>query len=375
MRYGACASPPRKSEVSSNDPAAMTDIDRLIERIVDTSHVMERGHLERAGEQIVGEVAPLAGPGAVAKAVDAIVGLGPLEHLVHDTRVTDILVNGYDDVWVERDGNLERTDLAFRNDDDVVAMVRRLVAPLGLRIDRASPAVDARLSDGSRLHAMIPPASVDGPIVAIRRFVKAVEDLDALEETGGISRAGREVLSSAVEHRENVLIAGATGAGKTTLLNVLGASIPQDDRVVTIEDAAELSLPGHVIRLEAHPPNVEGAGEITIRTLVRHALRLRPDRLVVGEVRGPEALDMVQALNTGHAGSMSTIHANDADAAIDRLVAMCAMAPEHVPPETLLGQVRSAIGMVVVMARTDAGRIVRSIHQRDGQHLEEVYRC
>lgn len=353
----------------------MTDIDRLIERIVDSSHELEREHLERAGEEIVREVAPLAGPGAVARAVDAIVGLGPLERLAHDTEVTDILVNRYDDVWIERAGRLERTNVQFRNDDDVIAMVRRLVAPLGLRIDRASPAVDARLEDGSRLHAMISPASVDGPIVAIRRFMNVVPDLAALEESGAISRSGREVLSSAVERRENILIAGATGAGKTTLLNVLGTSISPDDRVVTIEDAAELSLPGHVVRLEAHPPNVEGAGEITIRTLVRHALRLRPDRLVVGEVRGPEALDMVQALNTGHAGSMSTIHANDADAAIDRLVAMCAMAPEHVPQETLLGQVRSAIGMVVVMARTDDGRIVRSIHRREGKGLEEVYRC
>lgn len=353
----------------------MTDIDRLIERIVDTSQELERGHLERAGEQIVGDVAPLAGPDAVTKAVDAIVGLGPLEHLAHDPHVTDILVNRHDDVWVERSGSLERTDVRFRNAEDVIAMVRRLVAPLGLRIDRASPAVDARLDDGSRLHAMIPPASVDGPVVAIRRFVNAVADLDALETTGAIAGPGKQVLADVVAQRENLLIAGATGAGKTTLLNVLGSRISWDDRVVTIEDAAELSLPGHVVRLEAHPPNVEGAGEITIRTLVRHALRLRPDRLIVGEVRGAEALDMVQALNTGHAGSMSTIHANDADAAIDRLVTMCAMAPERVPTETLLGQVRSAIGVVVVMARTADGRVVRSIHKRGTQALEQVYPC
>jgi pilus assembly protein CpaF len=353
----------------------MTDIDRLIERIVDTSDELERGHLERAGQQVVGEVAPLAGPDAVSQAVDAIVGLGPLEHLSDDDQITDILVNRYDDVWVERAGHLECTNIRFRSDEDVVSMVRRLVSPLGLRLDRASPAVDARLADGSRLHAMIPPASVDGPIVAIRRFVRAMADLDALEDSGAISRDGREVLSLAVSEHENLLIAGATGAGKTTLLNVLGSSISPDDRVVTIEDAAELSLPGHVIRLEAHPPNVEGAGEITIRTLVRHALRLRPDRLIVGEVRGSEALDMVQALNTGHAGSMSTIHANDAQAALDRLVAMCAMAPERVPPETLFGQVRSAIGMVVVVERTEEGRVVSSIHRRDGHGLEQVYRC
>ncbi len=353
----------------------MTDIDRLIERIVDTSHELERDHLERAGAEALSEVAPLAGPGAVTRAVDSIVGLGPLEHLTHDELVTDILVNGHDEVWVERQGELHKTDVRFRSDDDVVAMVRRLVSHLGLRIDRASPAVDARLRDGSRLHALIPPASVDGPIVAIRRFINAVPDLDTLCSSGAVTEPGREALAAAVRDRKNMLIAGATGAGKTTLLNVLASAITDGDRIVTIEDAAELSIPGHVVRLEAHPPNVEGAGEITIRTLVRHALRLRPDRLIVGEVRGAEALDMVQALNTGHAGSMSTIHANDADAAIDRLVAMSAMAPERVPPETLYGQVRSAIDVVVVMERTDAGRVVASIHQRRGDDLEQVYRC
>ncbi len=353
----------------------MTDIDRLIEKIVDTSVELERAHLAQAGEKVVEEIAPLAGPGAVTRAVDAIVGLGPIEHLTHDPKITDILVNRYDDIWIEREGELERTDLSFRNGDDLIAMVRRVLSPLGLRIDRASPAVDARLPDGSRLHALIPPAAVDGPVVAIRRFINAVADLGALEASGAVAPEGVRVLRGAVRSRENILIAGATGSGKTTLLNVLGAAIDDGDRIVTIEDAAELALPGHVVRLEGHPPNVEGAGAVTIRALVRHALRLRPDRLVVGEVRGGEALDMVQALNTGHAGSMSTIHANDADTALDRLVAMCAMAPEHVPPETLIGQVRSAIDMVVVMARTRDGRVVRSIHRRDRVGLEVVYRC
>lgn len=353
----------------------MTDIDRLIERIVDTSRDLERGHLEQVGTEALPEVAPLAGQGAITDAVDSIVGLGPIEHLAHDDNVTDILVNGSGEVWVERHGDLQLTDVVFRREEDVVAMVRRLVSHLGLRIDRASPAVDARLSDGSRLHALIPPASVDGPIVAIRRFVNAVPDLETFVDSGSVSATGRELLESAVVDRKNLLIAGATGAGKTTLLNLIASRIPGSDRIVTIEDAAELSIPGHVVRLEAHPPNVEGAGEITIRTLVRHALRLRPDRLIVGEVRGPEALDMIQALNTGHAGSMSTIHANGAQAAIDRLVAMSAMAPERVPAETLYGQVRSAIDMVVVMVRTDTGRVVRSIHERDGSELSEVYRC
>jgi pilus assembly protein CpaF len=353
----------------------MTDIDRLIERIVNTSTDLERHHLERAGTAALPEVAPLAGSGAISDAVDSIVGLGPIEHLANDDLITDILVNGSGEVWVERAGDLQLTEVRFRRDEDVVAMVRRLVSHLGLRIDRASPAVDARLRDGSRLHALIPPASVDGPVVAIRRFVNAVPDLESFADSGAISASGKETLEAAVTDHKNLLIAGATGAGKTTLLNVLASKISSSDRIVTIEDAAELAIPGHVVRLEAHPPNVEGAGEITIRTLVRHALRLRPDRLIVGEVRGPEALDMVQALNTGHAGSMSTIHANDASAAIDRLVALSAMAPERVPSETLYGQVRSAIDVVVVMVRTDEGRIVRSIHEREGAELTEVYRC
>ncbi len=353
----------------------MSEVDRLIESIVDTSSSLQRSELEKVGLDALDVVAPLAGSIAVERAVDSIVGLGPLERLVSDGEVTDILVNGPYEVWVERAGALTRTDVQFRSAEDVVAMVRRVVSSLGLRIDRASPAVDARLPDGSRLHALIPPASVDGPVVAIRRFVNAVGNLEAFQAAGSVSVDGRRLLSTLVSDRRNILIAGPTGAGKTTLLNVLAANIGSGDRIVTIEDAAELSIPGHVVRLEAHPPNVEGMGEITIRTLLRHALRLRPDRLIVGEVRGPEALDMIQALNTGHAGSMSTIHANGADEAIDRLVAMAAMAPERVPSDTLHGQVRSAIEVVVLMARSEEGRVVRSIHEREGVSLAEVYRC
>lgn len=353
----------------------VSEIDRLIESMVDAAPTLGRRDLTRVGNDALPTVAPLADAAVVDRAVDAIAGLGPLEQFMDHTDITDVLVNGPRDVWIERAGVLERTDVVFRSDEDIVAMVRRVVSRLGLRIDRASPAVDARLPDGSRLHALIPPASVDGPVVAIRRFINAVADIDGLVESGSVTHNGSETLLRVVEERRNVLIAGATGSGKTTVLNVVASAIPNGERIVTIEDAAELSIPGHVVRLEAHPPNVEGAGEITIRSLVRHALRLRPDRLIVGEVRGPEALDMVQALNTGHAGSMSTIHAAGADEAISRLVTLATMAPERVPEDTLTRQVHSAIDVVVVMARTEDGRIVRSIHERLGDSLVEIYSC
>jgi pilus assembly protein CpaF len=353
----------------------MSEVDRLIESMVDAADTLARHDLVRAGREALPVVAPLADDATVDRAADAIAGLGPLEQFMTRSDVTDVLVNGPRDVWIETDGNLERTNVEFRSDDEIVAMVRRVVSRLGLRIDRASPAVDARLPDGSRLHALIPPAAVDGPVVAIRRFVNAVSSLDTFVETGSVSTAGRDILRGVVEGRCNVLIAGATGSGKTTVLNVLAAEIADGERIVTIEDAAELSIPGHVVRLEAHPGNVEGAGEITIRSLVRHALRLRPDRLIVGEVRGAEALDMIQALNTGHSGSMSTIHANGAEEAMFRLVALATMAPERVPEETLVKQVRSAIDVVVVMARTGSRRLVRSIHERSDDELLERYRC
>ena len=353
----------------------MSDVDRLIESMVDAAPTLARNDLVRAGREALPTVAPLADELTIARAADAIAGLGPLEQFMTQSDVTDVLVNGPRDVWIEKGGTLERTSVEFRNDEEITAMVRRVVSRLGLRIDRASPAVDARLPDGSRLHALIPPAAVDGPIVAIRRFVNAVSSLDALVESGSVTSNGHEILRRVVEDHHNVLIAGATGSGKTTVLNVLATEIADGERVVTIEDAAELSIPGHVVRLEAHPPNVEGAGEITIRSLVRHALRLRPDRLIVGEVRGAEALDMIQALNTGHSGSMSTIHANGAEEAVSRLVTLATMAPEHVPEETLVNQVRSAIDVVVVMARTESQRLIRSIHERRNGGLVEVYRC
>ena len=226
-----------------------------------------------------------------AAAVDALLGLGPLQPLVDDLDISDILVNGPDEIWVERGGELSRVEgVRFGSGAEMQAAVERVIAPLGLRLDRASPAVDARLPDGSRLHAMIPPVSIDGPVIAIRRFTQAVASLDDLVTAGGVDQEGAEILRSAVVERSNLLVSGGTGSGKTTLLNVLSREIPAEERVVTVEDAAELQLAGHVVRLEAGRANAEGAGEVPLRDLVRHALRLRPDRIIVGEVRGPEAL-------------------------------------------------------------------------------------
>ena len=293
--------------------------ERLVRRLIESDVPFDRDALAAAAQRLLVSEAPLAGPAAVRDAVDALVGLGPLEELLRDEAVSDVFVNGPDEVWAERHGVLERTTVRFADAAAIVAAVERVITPLGLRLDRAAPAVDARLADGSRLHAVIPPVAVDGPVVAVRRFTQAVPDLDALIAAGGVTPEGAGLLAAAVRERRNLLVAGGTGAGKTTLLNLLSNEIPDGERVVTVEDAAELRLQGHVIRLEARPPNAEGAGEVPLRALVRHALRLRPDRIIVGEARGPEALDMIQAMNTGHDGSMSTVHANSPEEALWRI--------------------------------------------------------
>lgn len=290
----------------------------------------------------------------VAGVLAEVTGLGPLEPLLADDGVTDILVNGPGAVWVERDGALQPAGIELGSADAIVRLVERVVAPLGLRLDRSAPYVDARLPDGSRLHAVVPPVAVDGPCVAIRRFrarVVALEEMVACPLT-------RQRLTRAVERRRTIVVSGGTGAGKTTLLNALASFIPPGERLVTIEDAAELRLPPgrHVVRLEARPGNADGAGEVTVRQLVRNALRLRPDRIVVGEVRGSEAFDMVQALNTGHAGSLTTCHANSPADALARLETMALLAGTGVPPDAIRRQVRAGVDVVVQMARTPDGR-------------------
>ena len=344
---------------------SMSALDRMIEALIESDAPLQREELHAEAHRLAPALAPLADPSVVHAAVDAVVGLGPLQALVDDPAVSDVLVNAFDDVWVERGGRLVPTDAVFPDDAAVLATVRRLIAPLGLRIDRAQPALDARLADGSRLHVAVPPASVDGTIVAIRRFHPAVATLDDLVERGSSTPSEAERLQRAVEERSNVLVAGATGAGKTTLLNVLGAAIPPHERTVTIEDAAELSLSGHVVRLESRLAHVDGVTDVTMRSLVRHALRLRPDRLIVGEVRGPEALDMIQAMTTGHAGSMSTVHARNPFAALVRVESLAAMAPEGVPDHALRNLVEGAFDLVVMVERHRGGRRVAGIHRID----------
>jgi pilus assembly protein CpaF len=293
-----------------------------------------------------------------------VAGLGPLEPLLADPTVTEVMVNGPGRAYVERGGRLEPIVLGL-DADAIVHLVERVVAPLGLRLDRSSPMVDARLRDGSRLHAVIPPLAVDGPCVTIRRFGAQAVAMGDFDVDGVAAR----VLHWAVRSGWNVLVAGATSAGKTTLLNTLSQAIPPAERIVTIEETAELRLvQPHLVRLEARPANAEGIGAVTVRELVRAALRMRPDRLVVGEVRGPEALDMLQALNTGHDGSMSTIHANGTADALTRLETLVLLADSGLPLAAVRAQMASSIDAVVFVARGQGGsRRVESIAEVDGR--------
>ncbi len=350
----------------------MNMADRIIGRLLDSDVPLEPGALRAAAAAMITDEAPLAAPGLVTEVVDALTGLGPVEELLRQPGITDVLVNGPSDVWVERSGRLERAPISFADDAAIVAAVERVVAPLGLRIDRASPALDARLPDGSRLHAVIPPAAVDGPILAIRRFSPAVADLDDLLAAGGVDEAGATLLRASVRERMNLLVAGGTGAGKTTLLNVLSQEIGDDERIVTVEDAAELRLSGHVVRLEARPPNAEGAGEVTVRTLLRHALRLRPDRIVVGEVRGAEAFDMLMALNAGCSG-IATLHANSAIDSLEKLVSYSVLAGQNVSIPFVRRTVASVIDLVVFLRRNGRQRVVDEIAAVPAQLTDDVF--
>ena len=353
----------------------MGSLERVVDRLVDSGVPLRRADLMAEARRVAAEEAPLDPERVAAQAVDALAGLGPLEVLLADPAVSDVLVNAPDEVWVERAGRLERVAVRFADAAAVMAAVERAIAPLGLRLDRASPAVAARLPDGSRLHAVIPPASVDGPVLAVRRFTPAVPDLAAMVAAGSLRHEGADLLREAVRGRRSLLVSGGTGSGKTTLLNVLSAEIPAGERVVTIEDAAELRLHGHVVRLEARPPNAEGAGEITLRTLVRHALRLRPDRIVVGEVRGPEALELIQAMSTGHPGSMGTVHANGPAEALWRLETLAHSGETRPAADAVRRQLEAAIDLVVHLARRGEARLVEVVAEEAGDGLHEVYRC
>lgn len=283
-------------------------------------------------------------------------GLGPLEPYLHDPDVTDILVNGPHEVYVERFGRLQETNTVFADDQHLMQIIGRVVARVGRRVDEQSPMVDARLPDGSRVNAIIPPLALNGPILSIRRFGKRSLELDDLIAHGSICREMVEFLHGAIAGRINVVISGGTGAGKTTLLNCLSKFVPDGERLVTIEDSAELQLQRrHVVKLETRPPNAEGRGEVTQRELVRNSLRMRPDRIILGEVRGGESLDMLQAMNTGHEGSLTTIHANDTVDALSRLEVMVSMAGFELPVAVVRRYIASAVTLVVHVARLQGG--------------------
>jgi pilus assembly protein CpaF len=288
---------------------------------------------------------------------DDLAGLGPIGPFLRDPDVTEVLVNAPGEVYVERRGRLERTTVAFRSADEVLHLIERVVSPLGLRIDASAPWVDARLEDGSRFHAVVPPIALRGPVVSIRKFPRTAWTLEDLVAMGSLDESSAVRLHEAVRERRNILVSGGAGTGKTTLLGVLARLVARTERVITIEDAAELRLGSrHVVALETRPPNVEGRGEVTLRDLVRCALRMRPDRIVVGEVRGPETLDMLQALTSGHAGSMATVHANAPTEALLRLEMMALMAAPGLSLEAARRLVASAIEVVVHVAREADGR-------------------
>jgi pilus assembly protein CpaF len=306
--------------------------------------------------------------------LNEIFGLGPLEPLLADPGVNDILVNTFDQIYVERHGKLEPTMVSFKDDNHLMQIIDRIVSRVGRRIDESSPMVDARLADGSRINAIIPPLSIDGPHLSIRKFRKDALSGEDLIRNASLTAPILELLAGCVKARLNVLVSGGTGAGKTTLLNVLSSFIPNNERIVTIEDSAELQLrQEHVVRLETRPPNIEGEGQITQRQLVINSLRMRPDRIVVGEVRGGEAIDMLQAMNTGHDGSLTTIHANTPRDALARLETMVAMAGFQLPPRAVKEQVASAINLVIQIARhSDGVRRVTGISEIIGMEEDVI---
>jgi pilus assembly protein CpaF len=306
--------------------------------------------------------------------LDEIFGLGPLEQLLKDPGISDILVNRYDRVYVEKAGKLELTALAFKDNTHLMQIIERIVSRVGRRVDESSPMVDARLADGSRVNAIIPPLAIDGPCLSIRRFGRDPVTARQMIENQTLTEPMLELLSALVKGRLNIIVSGGTGAGKTTLLNVLSGYIPNSDRIVTIEDAAELQLKQeHVVRLETRPPNIEGKGAVRQRQLVINSLRMRPDRIVVGEVRGEEAFDMLQAMNTGHEGSLTTVHANSPRDAMARIENMVSMANLNIPERAVRHQISSAIHAVVQIARlSDGTRKVITISEVSGMDVDMI---
>ena len=317
-------------------------------------------HAER--KQLIGDV------------LDELLGLGPLEPLLKDPTITDILVNGHARVFVERYGVLEPSPIRFKDERHLIRIIQKIVSAVGRRIDESSPLVDARLADGSRVNAIVPPLSLDGSSLSIRKFAKVPISMDRLIEIGSVPAQVAEVLKAVVASRRNVLISGGTGSGKTTMLNAMSAFVDGRERIVTIEDSAELQMQqNHVVRLETRPPNIEGKGEITQRDLVKNALRMRPDRIILGEVRSGEAFDMLQAMNTGHEGSMTTVHANTPRDALSRIEQMIGMSGIDIPPRSSRAQIASAIHVVLQVARlSDGRRKIISLSELTGMEGEVV---
>jgi pilus assembly protein CpaF len=339
--------------------------DIVAEELAKQNHALN--HAER--KQLVGDV------------LHELLGLGPLEPLLKDPTITDILVNGCAKVFVERYGVLEPSAARFKDEKHLLRIIQKIVSAVGRRIDESSPLVDARLADGSRVNAVVPPLALDGSLLSIRKFARVPISMDRLIEIGSVPAPISEVLQAVVGSRRNVLISGGTGSGKTTLLNAMSAFIDGRERIVTIEDSAELQLQQeHVVRLETRPPNIEGRGEITQRDLVKNALRMRPDRIILGEVRSGEAFDMLQAMNTGHDGSMTTVHANSPRDALSRVEQMIGMSGVDVPPRSARAQIASAINVVVQVARlADGRRKLLSVSELTGMEgevitMQEIFR-
>lgn len=334
-------------------------IQHLFEQILsEESIVLSKVERQRLFEQIVAE----------------ILGFGPLEPLLQDETVTEIMVNGAKNIYVERSGKLYRVPVSFESDEHVMRIIERIVAPLGRRIDESSPYVDARLPDGSRVNAVIPPISLVGPVLTIRKFSKTPITVQQLIKFGSVTKEALQFLDACVKARLNIVISGGTGSGKTTLLNILSSFIPHDERIITIENAAELQLrQEHVVTLESRPPNIEGRGEITIRHLVVNSLRMRPDRIVVGEIRDEAALDMLQAMNTGHDGSMTTLHSNSPRDTLSRLETMTLMAGMDLPSRAIREQIASAIDLVVHQERMrDGTRKIVNITEVNGMEGDVI---
>jgi pilus assembly protein CpaF len=317
----------------------------------------------------------------VSDIIDEVLGLGPIEPLLKDPTVSDILVNTHGRVYVERHGLLEKTEVKFKDEPHLMRIINKIVSNVGRRVDESQPTVDARLADGSRVHAVIPPVAVDGPLLSIRKFAKIPLDIDRLIEIGTITPQIAELLSGIVHSRLQILISGGTGSGKTTMLNAMSSFISHKERIVTIEDAAELQLQQpHIARMETRPANIEGKGEIPQRELVRNALRMRPDRIIVGEVRGAEAFDMLQAMNTGHDGSMTTIHANSPRDGLSRLEQMIGMTGIGLPMKSMRAQIASAINVVIQLSRlADGKRRMVSLQEITGMEgdvvsMQEIFR-